>query len=154
VTIVIVNFNGISDLLGCLNSIQKVSYPNLEVIVGDNASTDGSPELVTRKFGDSIKLIVFKKNYGYTGAFNRILKNIQSDYVLIINNDTCLTQNSIRILVDYAERSPDVAIIQPKILALYDPGSFEYAGAAGGYLDKLGYPYCRGRLLFHVEKDK
>lgn len=153
VTIVIANFNGYRDLSACLQSIKKISYPRLSTIVFDNGSTEGDAPKIARNF-PWVKLFAFKKNYGFTGGYNRVLKQLNSPFVFLVNNDTVLTPSSIEKLVTFAQTHPDVAIIQPKILSLQNKGMFEYAGACGGYVDKLGYPYCRGRVVFTVEKDR
>lgn len=153
VSIVIANCNGYNELTKCLDSIKQIDYPRIDTIVFDNGSSGNDCEKIKRNYRHLVRLISFKKNYGFAIGYNRVLKKLRSKYVFIINNDTVLTPSLIGQLTDYAEKHPNTAIIQPKILSLKNPQYFEYAGACGGYVDKLGYPYCRGRVVFHVEKD-
>ncbi len=153
ITIVIANYNGFDDLKICLRSIKKLSYPRVKTIVFDNNSPDKDGEKIKKGY-PWVNLFAFKKNYGFCGGYNRVLETVKSPYVFLINNDTVVTKNILDTLVAHARKNPKVAIIQPKILSLDHPHMFEYAGASGGYVDSLGYPFCRGRLLFYVEKDK
>lgn len=153
VAIVIPNYNGYQDLKRCLNSIRKIRYPKFQTIVFDNASTTHDAVNIKKTF-PYVKLLSFKKNYGFAEGYNRVLQKVKSKYVFLINNDTVVTPKSITTLVAFAEKYPRVAIVQPKILSLSQTDAFEYAGGCGGFVDKLGYPYCRGRLVFTVEKDR
>lgn len=154
VTILVLNHNGLADLSVCLQSIRKLTYPNLQTIVIDNGSDMSEVIKIKKLINSKIKLIHFHNNLSFSEAYNKVLKSINCQYVFIINNDTKLTPNSINLLAEFAESNQDVAIIQPKLLSLRDKNIFDYSGACGGFVDMLGYPYCRGRVVFEVEKDK
>ena len=123
-----------------------------EVIVADNGSTDKSMEVVTREF-PSVKTIILDKNYGFAEGYNRAIDQVESEYVVLLNSDVEVTVHWLTPLLAYLTTHPEVAAVQPKIRSDRKREFFEYAGAAGGYLDPLGYPYCRGRRFGHVEKD-
>ena len=124
-----------------------------EVVVADNASGDGSVELLKEKF-PSVRTIVLDKNYGFTGGYNRALEQIDAKYYLLLNSDIEVPKGWLEPLVDWMDTHPECGVCGPKLHALQNRESFEYAGAAGGYLDRFGYPYCRGRVLKKVEKDE
>ena len=152
VSVVIPHWNGVEILSDCLDSLLKTSYPNLEIIVSDNASTDGSQEWVGLNYPE-VKLIQNDKNYGYSGGCNRGAKVASGDYLVFLNNDTTQEANWIETLADFLNLNQDVAAVQPKIINFFDKSVFDYAGGAGGWLDILGYPFARGRVFLHKEKD-
>ncbi len=153
VTVVIPHFNGKQILDDCLSSLFKNSFQNFEVLVIDNGSTDGSQQMVKEKF-PKVRLIQNSENKGYAGACNQGIALSQSEFVLLLNNDTVCPTNFLEALVQAMERFPGVAMAQPKILSIQDPQFFDYSGAAGGEMDLLGYPFARGRIFDTVEKDK
>ncbi len=154
VTIIILNFNGLEDTRRCLTSLKKTQYPNFKTVVVDNGSKQNEGEILKREFSDPrFSFIRHRRNYGFAGGNNRILRKIKSKYVVLLNNDTVVTPSWLAELVRTAESDPAIAICQPKVRSLYKKEYFEYAGAAGGFLDQLGYPYTQGRILFHLEKD-
>lgn len=150
--IVILNFNGVDYLRQFLPGVITHS-PEAEVIIADNGSTDDSVSYLQREFPD-LRLILFAENHGYTGGYNRAIDQIDHDYCVLLNSDIEVTPGWIPPIIDFMEAHPSVAACQPKIKAYHDKESFEYAGAAGGYMDQLGYPYCRGRIFDTLEKDK
>ena len=123
-----------------------------EVIVADNASTDGSMEMMESRF-PGIKTIRFDRNYGFTGGYNRALFQIDAEYFVLINSDIDVPADWLEPLVEWMDAHPECGICSPKLHAYDRRDMFEYAGAAGGYIDKFGYPFCRGRILKTVEKD-
>ena len=126
--------------------------PNAEVIVADNGSTDESLEVLRTEF-PSVKTIVLDRNYGFAEGYNRAIAQVDTEYVVLLNSDVEVTDHWLSPLLDYLQEHPEVAAVQPKILSWLHKDRFEHAGAAGGYLNALGYPYCRGRVLWHVEQD-
>ena len=127
--------------------------PDADIIVADNGSTDDSLEVLKNEF-PSVKTIVLDKNYGFAEGYNRAIEQVDSDYVVLLNSDVEVTDNWLAPLLDYLENHPETAAVQPKIRSWRKRDYFEHAGAAGGFVNWLGYPYCRGRVLFHVEQDK
>ena len=124
-----------------------------EIIVADNGSTDDSLEVLRKEF-PSVKTIVLDKNYGFAEGYNRAIEQVDSEYVVLLNSDVETPEGWLAPLLDYMETHPDIAAVQPKIRSWRQRDYFEHAGAAGGYVNRLGYPYCRGRVLWHVEQDK
>lgn len=154
VTIIIVNYNGMKFLDNCLKSLKKILYPNYCVIVVDNGSTDGSVDFIRKNYPDYVTLVQNKENLGFLKANNRVLEsNLDSDYVLLLNNDTEVEPDWLKELVAVAESDPLIAALQPKLRSLRDREVFDYNGAAGGYLDKYGYTVCRGRVFDTIERD-
>ena len=135
-----------------LPTVIKHSEKDAKVIVADNASSDDSIEMLKRDFPE-VDIIALDKNYGFAEGYNQALKKIDSEYYLLLNSDVEVTENWLQPLLKYMDEHQDVAACQPKLLSIYDKDSFEYAGASGGYIDKLGYPFCRGRIFDNVEKD-
>ena len=123
-----------------------------QVIVADNASADYSVELMKSQFPE-VPLIVLEKNYGFTGGYNRALQMIEADYYVLINSDIEVPQGWLQPLVEWMDSHPDCGACGPKLLSWHQRDTFEYAGAAGGLLDRYGYPFCRGRIMQKVEKD-
>jgi GT2 family glycosyltransferase len=122
------------------------------VIVADNASSDNSLEYLNR-YSDQIEIIKLESNFGFTGGYNRALKLVEADYFILLNSDVEVTANWIVPVIEYMEANPEIAACQPKIRSYHDRHLLEHAGAAGGYLDFLGYPFCRGRLFTTLEED-
>ena len=124
-----------------------------EVIVADNASTDGSLALLGEKYA-GVRLIPLDRNYGFTGGYNRALARLEGfDYFVLMNSDIEVAPGWLEPLTDWMDTHPDCAVCAPKLHSYQQRGRFEYAGAAGGYLDRFGYPFCRGRALQQVEDD-
>lgn len=153
VSVVILNWNGAEMLRTFLPSVVKYTNPELtEVCVADNGSTDNSVDIVRNEF-PSVRLIPFKDNYGFAEGYNKVMNNVDTDYVVLLNSDVEVTEGWIEPILSYMESHKDVAACQPKILSYHDKKKFEYAGASGGYIDKYGYPFCRGRVFDSLETD-
>jgi len=123
------------------------------VIVADNASTDDSAAVVRQEFPE-VRLIPLEKNYGFTGGYNRALAQVEAEYFLLLNSDIEVPEDWLDPLVDWMDSHPACGACGPKLLSYQDRSRFEYAGAAGGLLDPLGFPFCRGRVLSRLEEDK
>ncbi|RMG82450.1 MAG: bifunctional riboflavin kinase/FAD synthetase [Bacteroidetes bacterium] len=153
VAVVILNWNGRALLEQFLPSVLKTDYPNFEVIVADNGSTDDSVAFVEARFPD-VRVLVLDENHGFAEGYNRALKLVGADYYVLLNSDVEVTPDWMRPVIAYMENDPTVGAVQPKIKSFHDRHLFEYAGAAGGWLDYLGYPFCRGRIFATVEPDE
>ncbi len=152
-SVVILNWNGASILPTYLPTVIRYTDDHdCEVIVADNGSTDNSLDIL--KAYPSVRVIPLGENYGFAEGYNRALQNISSDYVVLLNSDVAVTEHWLTPLLAYIQAHPDVAALQPKIRSDRNRAYFEHAGAAGGMLNALGYPYCRGRVLWKVEEDK
>jgi GT2 family glycosyltransferase len=152
VSIVILNWNGKHWLQQFLPSVMASDYPNLKVIVGDNCSTDDSIEFLQSQY-PTVGIIRNEVNLGFAGGYNEVLKKVKSDYYILLNSDVEVGENWIQPIISFLEKSPMMAAAQPKIKSFYEKEKFEYAGAAGGYIDKNGYMFCRGRLFNTTEID-
>lgn len=152
VAVVILNYNGLQHLQNFLPSVIATTYVQCEIYVVDNASTDQSVAFVQENF-KQIKVIEFPENFGFTGGYNRALKQIEAEYIILLNSDVRVKPNWIEPLVKRLEVNSNWAAVQPKILSENQPDFFEYAGASGGFLDHFGFPFCRGRILQDVEVD-
>ena len=151
--VVILNWNGEKFLRKFLPGLAaSVRGKDAEVIVADNASTDGSMRLLEYEF-PKIRTIRFSRNYGFTGGYNRALFQTESEYFVLINSDIEVTEGWLDPLVEWMDTHPECGICAPKLHSYHEKDRFEYAGAAGGYIDRFGYPFCRGRVLKKVEKD-
>lgn len=151
--VVILNWNGkhyLERFLGRL--VQRSSIPGVSIVIADNASTDGSVDWLKVHF-PRVKLIELEENYGFTGGYNRALEQINSEYYLLLNSDVEVAQGWLEQLIDAMDRTPEAGICMPKIKSAFERESFEYAGASGGFIDALGYPFCRGRILSNIEID-
>ena len=137
-------------LPGLIRSTAKVE--GAEVIVADNASTDGSMDVMKNEF-PQVKTLQFEKNHGFTGGYNKAFLQIESDYFVLINSDIEVTEDWLLPLLDWMNSHPECGACAPKLHSWQERDMFEYAGAAGGYLDRFGYPFCRGRVLKRLEKD-
>jgi GT2 family glycosyltransferase len=152
VAIVILNWNGRAYLERFLPSVTASTYPNFNVYVVDNASTDNSVEYL-QKYYPAVSIIRLAKNFGYARGYNEALKQIESDYYVLLNSDVEVQPNWIQPIINLMEHDRSVAVCQPKILMYDHKELFEYAGACGGWLDHLGYPFARGRIFDVCEKD-
>ena len=152
VAVVILNFNTRSFLEKFLPSVCASEYDNLEIVVADNASSDDSRAYVRSEF-PQITLIELDQNYGFTGGYNRALRQVEAEYYILLNSDVEVDRNWIKPMVEMAEKQPEIAAIQPKLLAWHQKEAFEYAGASGGYIDRYGFPFCRGRIFENLEHD-
>ncbi len=151
--VVILNWNGkdmlrryLPELIRCTNT------EDTQIIVADNDSTDGTVAMMEREFPE-IRLICLERNYGFAQGYNLALKQIESQYYILLNSDVLVTENWLLPLLGYMDSHSDVAACQPKLMDLKNPEYFEYAGGAGGYMDKWGYMFCRGRVFDTIEKD-
>lgn len=151
-SIIIVTWNGLHHLKNYLPSVVSTNYPHFEIIVADNASTDGSAEWIKSNYPDC-KITSLDQNYGYAGGNNRAAIQAVGDILVFLNNDAKPNPDWL-IALNETLNVTNADILQPKIRSLNHPEYFEYAGAAGGYIDWLGYPFCKGRLFDQIEKDK
>lgn len=153
VAIVILNWNGKKMLQSYLSSVIKYSSDGAaEVVVADNASTDDSMDYVRTTY-PNVRTIMLDKNYGFADGYNRALRQMDAEYYLLINSDVEVTPHWLDPLVSFMDAHSECAACQPKILSMFNRDMFEYAGAAGGFIDKYGYPFCRGRIFNKVESD-
>lgn len=152
VAIVILNWNTGYYLRQFLPSVLETTYPEKKVYVIDNNSTDDSVEILRTHF-PSVELIRMEKNIGFASAYNYAVTNIRADYFLLVNSDIQPTPGFIEPVIELMEEEPSIGICQPKLLSLGEKHTFEYAGAAGGWIDRLGYPFAKGRILLSIEKD-
>ena len=152
ISVVILNWNGSAMLQRFLPSVIRYSE-EAEIIVADNGSTDHSIDILREKF-PSVWILPFRENYGFAEGYNRAIQQIETPYVLLLNDDVEVTPHWLQPLLAFMNHHPEVAACQPKILSETQRELFEYAGACGGFIDHLGYPYCRGRIFNHVEKDR
>lgn len=152
VAVVILNWNGKGFLEKFLPSLFNSLPSYAELIVADNASTDGSKEAVNN---EKIQWIQLDKNYGFTGGYNRAFEKLDGyKYYVLLNSDIEITEGWLETLTDFMEKHPEASACQPKILSYANKDHFEYAGAAGGFIDRWGFPLCRGRILSCIEEDK
>ena len=152
VAIVILNYNGQAYLEQFLPSVLASSYPNYEVIVADNGSLDDSLAFLGENY-PHVKILDLKGNHGFAKGYNLALRQIEAPYYILLNSDVEVTEGWIEPIIELMERDPSVGACQPKIKAYHNRNYFEYAGAAGGWLDALGYPFCRGRIFAVTERD-
>ena len=152
IAVVILNWNGRAYLEQFLPSVVKSAAEGVTVIVADNASTDDSVDLVRTRF-PTVQVLVNPVNGGYAGGYNRALAYIHADYYVLLNSDVEVTPRWIEPVIALMEANPAIGACQPKLLAWQQADTFEYAGASGGWLDTLGYPFARGRIFETCEKD-
>ena len=152
VAIVILNWNGQKMLAKYLPNVVEYSRQDAEIWVADNCSSDGSMHLLETQF-PQVKTIVLEQNYGFAEGYNRALQQIPADYYVLLNSDVEVSHHWLTPLIEFMDSHPQVAACQPKLLSELDKDNFEYAGACGGFLDKYGYPFCRGRIFNTVEAD-
>lgn len=152
-SVVILNWNGAEMLRRFLPSVIAYSQgEGVEICVADNASSDNSCEVIEREFPE-VRLIRLSENYGFAEGYNRALQQIDAEYVVLLNSDVEVTSGWLEPMTDYLDKHPQVAACQPKLLSFQKKSCFEYAGAAGGFIDKYGYPFCRGRIFDVIESD-
>lgn len=153
IAIVILNWNGEKLFRTFLPSvIRNTSGRGIEVYVADNGSSDHSTELLKEQFPE-VKIVDLKKNYGFAEGYNQALKHVNAEYFVLLNSDVEVTPGWLDPCIRLMEEDKTLAVVQPKILSYNQPHKFEYAGAAGGFIDIFGYPFCRGRMLNRTEPD-
>jgi len=151
--VVILNLNGIAHLKKFLGDvIRHTPDEDTSVYVADNGSSDGSVEWIEENHKD-VRIIRFGENHGFAAGYNLALAQVDAKYYVLLNSDIEVTAGWLQSMITYLDNNPDVASCQPKILSYGKRDHFEYAGAAGGFIDRYGYPLCRGRILTHTEKD-
>ncbi len=150
--VVILNYNGEKLLKQFLPSVIQHS-PEAEIVVADNGSTDQSLNVLAQHFPE-VRVILLGENSGFCGGYNKALNQIRADYYVLLNSDVEVTPGWLSPMITLLENNADIAAVQPKILSYRYRHLFEYAGAGGGFIDALGYPFCRGRVFDHVEEDK
>lgn len=153
VAVVILNWNGRKFLEQFLPCVVKNSKDQAEVIIADNASTDDSVDFIKKEF-PGIRIIQNKTNSGFAKGYNDALSQVDAKYYVLLNSDIEVTPNWIKPVIDIMESDELIAACQPKLRSFYERDKFEYAGAAGGFIDKYGYPFCRGRVFQTIETDK
>lgn len=154
VAIVILNWNGerfLKQFLPVL--VENTTYQGAEIIIADNASTDGSMNYMREAY-PAIRTIVFDQNHGFAGGYNKALELIEAEYYVLLNSDVEVTPDWLNPLMAYMDENQEVVACQPKIRSFHNKKCFEHAGAAGGFIDFLGFPFCRGRVIGEVEEDK
>lgn len=153
VSVVILNWNGKRYLEKFLPSICASTYPNLSIVIGDNASSDDSLAFLKNNY-PQVTIISNNQNYGFAGGYNEVLNQINSDYYILLNSDVEVEPDWIEPVIRLMESDPKIAAAQPKIRSYKKNEYFEYAGAAGGFIDTFGYPFCRGRIFHTLEPDE
>lgn len=153
IAVVILNWNGCDMLRSFLPSVVRFSEADGGVVyVADNGSTDDSVEILRREF-PTVRLILLEENHGFADGYNLALQQVSAEYVVLLNSDVEVTEHWLAPLATYMDTHPEVAACQPKIRSWRQKDQFEYAGAAGGFIDRYGYPFCRGRIMGVVEAD-
>jgi GT2 family glycosyltransferase len=152
VAVVILNYNGRNFLQQFLPSVIAFSG-NAKIIVADNFSTDDSIRILEDKFSQHIEILRLDKNYGFCGGYNRALQKVDAEFYVLLNSDVEVTEGWIEPLIALFKSNKNIVAAQPKIKSFHHKNKFEYAGAAGGFIDSLGYPFCRGRIFDHIEED-
>jgi len=153
IAVVILNWNGEKHLKTFLPSVVEYSSaPNIDIIVADNGSTDESIMMLKNEF-NTVKIIGLDKNYGFAGGYNKAIEQLSNEYIILLNSDVEVTPHWIDPVIDLMESNDLIVAAMPKIRAFKAKDNFEYAGAAGGFLDILAYPFCRGRILQNIESD-
>ena len=153
VAIVILNWNGRKMLAEYLSSVLDYSRADADIYVADNASTDDSVDFLQQHYASEVKLIRLEKNWGFAEGYNRALAEIDAEYFVLLNSDVEVTHHWLTPLIEFMDSHEEVAACQPKLLSLTDKDFFEYAGASGGFIDRYGYPFCRGRIFDTLEED-
>ena len=154
VSVVILNWNGCDMLRTFLPSVIQYSEgKEIEICVADNGSTDDSVTMIQQEF-PSVRMILLEQNHGFADGYNLALRQVDAEYVVLLNSDVEVTEHWLEPMIAYLDKHPEVAACQPKIRSQRQKEFFEYAGAAGGFIDKYGYPFCRGRIMGAVEKDE
>ena len=154
ISIVILNWNGKKFLEQFLPAlVQHTTHPEAEIVVADNGSSDDSLTFMLKEY-PRIRIIELEKNHGFSGGYNRAIEQIDAKYVLLLNSDIEVSEGWLEPMLDEMEGNELIAACSPKLLDFKRKSHFEYAGAAGGYLDKYGYPFCRGRIFDKLEEDQ
>ncbi len=153
VAIVILNWNGRSFLERFLPSVISHSPADARIIVADNASADDSIAFLRKEF-PQVEIIILDQNYGFAGGYNKALQQVAADYYVLLNSDIEVSPRWVEPIIDLMEKELEVAACQPRIRAFHQSSHFEHAGASGGFLDRFGYPFCRGRIFDEVEPDQ
>lgn len=151
--IVILNWNGLQFLERFLPGVMAYCPHYAQVYVADNGSSDSSMDFLVQNFPE-VKRIALDQNYGFAGGYNKALKQIDAQYYVLLNSDIEVRCEWITPVLKLMDQDPEIAACQPKILSWHQPDHFEYAGAGGGFIDWLGYPFCRGRIFNHLEADR
>ncbi len=153
VSLITVNYNGLHYLKELFNSLSRLNYQPVEIIMVDNASTDGSVAYVQKHY-PGVKVIANQENYMFARGNNLGIREARGEIICLINNDVVVDPDFLTPIVRAFQEMPEMAICQPKVLDLNNPEMFEYAGGAGGFLDRFGYPFLKGRIFFTLEKDR
>ena len=152
VAIVILNWNGEKMLSQYMKTLMEYSRRSAKVYVADNASTDQSVAFLKQHFPE-VQIIQLEKNWGFAEGYNKALQQVEATYYVLLNSDVEVTHHWLTPLIEFMDNHPEVAACQPKLLSVTNKDAFEYAGACGGFIDKFGYPFCRGRIFDTVEDD-
>ena len=152
IAVVILNWNGRKFLQEFLPSVENTTYANMELVIADNGSTDDSLDFISQQY-PKIRVIRMSKNLGFAKGYNEALKQVESDYYVLLNSDVEVSPGWLEPMASLLESDPSIAACQPKILSFHTRDLFEYAGGAGGWLDKYGYPFAKGRIFDICEKD-
>ena len=150
--VIILNWNGRKMLEKFLPSVTRYTHGDNEVVIADNGSTDDSLDFLSKAY-PTLRVIRMDKNYGFAEGYNRACSAVEADYYVLLNDDVEVTEGWIEPVIEQMEQDPRIAIAQPKLLMYDQRDTFEYAGGAGGFIDKYGYPFCRGRMFNALEKD-
>jgi len=153
VSILVLNYNGLRFLKDCFDSLFACTYSPYEVYLVDNNSTDSSVEYTLNNY-PAVKILQTYSNAGYSRAYNLAMAEAKGKYFVLLNNDVVVEPGWLGPLVNAAEKEPNLAALQPKILSMLQRHNFEYAGASGGYIDRFGYPFLRGRIFYTIEPDE
>lgn len=153
VAVVIVHWNRRQLLEQFLPALMQTTYPNVDIVVADNSSDDDSIAFLTEHY-PSVKVVLNDKNYGYAGGYNHALQHVNAEYFVLLNNDIEVIPGWLEPMIEVMQNNPSIGAVQPKILDYNTRNKFEYAGAGGGYIDALGYAFCRGRLFEVLETDE
>ena len=151
--IVILNWNGQKYLSQFLPALVEYAPAYSEIVIADNASTDNSVAFIKENF-PQIKIIQNHENTGFARGYNLALQQVEAEYYCLLNSDVLVTEHWVEPIIELLDNEPNVAAVQPKMLSCSDKTQFEYAGACGGFIDHLGYPFCRGRVFSHLEEDE
>jgi GT2 family glycosyltransferase len=151
-SIIIVTWNALEHLRTYLPSVVETDHPSFEIIIADNASTDGSADWIRQEY-PNVQIASLDQNYGYCGGNNRAAQQANGQWLIFLNNDVRVEPDWLTQLESFIQDHPQAGALQPKMLSDKQPDHFEYAGAAGGFLDRYGYPFCRGRLFDTTEPD-
>lgn len=152
-SIIIVSWNALHHLQKFLPTVVRTNHSQFEIILADNASTDGSAEWVKKEYPD-VRIVTLDKNYGYCGGNNRGAKHAKYNTLVFLNNDVAVDPNWLNPIDEMMSGNSLIGAVQPKIRSFNQPDHFEYAGAAGGFIDTMGFPFCRGRIFATLEKDQ